>query len=51
MDIKSHYILLKESFNTSKKKKQRKKKEKEIQEILHVFGIQAKSGLSYIVVE
>jgi hypothetical protein len=50
MDIKSHYILLKESFNTSKRKKE-KKKEKEIQEILHVFGIQAKSGLSYIVVE
>ncbi len=46
MDIKSHYILQKESFNTTKKKKK-----KETQEILHVFGIHAKSGLSYIVVE
>jgi len=39
MVIKSHYILQKETFNTSKKKKS------EIQEILHVFGIQATSGL------
>jgi hypothetical protein len=39
MVIKSHNILQKETFNTSKKKKS------EIQEILHVFGIQAKSGL------
>jgi hypothetical protein len=37
MDMNSHYILQKESFNNSKKKK--------FQEILDVFGIQAKSGL------